>query len=185
MESTVFINLATFAARAAITGIDAPKAAARLQAHFAQIVKFFEPGEDAALLTGSPTFRFAIKGTPTGSPFVFTSTATAQADGYLFEFESVDSTALRAAIGDLKQIEAYAEVEWTLAGVVERVAFPITILTAYIRSSDAAPDPIAEESVTWLNAQLAARITAAGYMEFQNADGDWFHLPLNSGRAPG
>ena len=184
MESTVFINLAALVARLGITGIDAPKAAARLQAHFALIVKFFEPGEAAALLTGSPTFRFAIKGTPTGSPFVFTSTATPQADSYLFEFETVDSTALRAAIGDLKQLEAHAEVEWTLAGVVERVAFPITILTAYIRTEDDAPDPIAEESITWLNAQLAARITPGGYFEIQNSDGDWFHFGLNSGRAP-
>lgn len=185
MESTVFINLATFAARATLTGLDAPKAVARLQAHFALIVKFFEPGEDAALLTGSPTFRVAIKGTPTGSPFVFTSTATAQADSYLFEFSSVDSAALRSAIGDLPQLEAFAEVEWTLDGVVERSAFPITILTAYIRSDDDAPDPIAEESVTWLNDQLAARITEEGYFELQNADGDWFHFALNSGRAPG
>ena len=185
MESTVFINLATFAARLGITGTDTPKVAARLQAHLALIVKFFEPGEAAALLTGSPTFRVAIKGTPTGSPFVFTSTAIDQTDGYLFEFDSVDSAALRTAIGDLKQLEAYAEVEWTLAGVVERVAFPITILTAYIRTEDDAPDPIAEESATWLAAQLAGRITAAGYFEMQNEDGDWFHIPLNSGRAPG
>lgn len=187
MESTVFINLATFACRAAITGSGEPKVATHLQAHFALTVKFFaEEGEAAALLDGTPTFRVAIKGTPTGSPFVFTSSITETlADGYSFEFSSVDSAALRSAIGDLPKLEAWLEIEWTLDATVERAATPVTIRTAYIRSDDDAPDPIAEESATWFTAQLAARITADGYMEFQNTDGDWFHLPLNSGRAPG
>lgn len=184
MESTIYINTLTKVARRLATGIDLPKVSARQRAHLALTFKFFETDGEPALLA-SPTFRLVIKATPTGDPFAFTSSATAGTDDYLFEFDSLDAAALRTALGDLKQIEAWAEIEWTVAAVVERVAFPLTILAAYMAADEEAPDPVAEASVTWLTEQLASRITAAGYMEFQNADGDWFHLPLNSGRAPG
>jgi hypothetical protein len=185
VTGTVFLNTSTLTAREAITGHALPAISAKLQAALTLTVKFFSTGEAAALLS-SPTFRVTLKATPTGSPFVFTSTiASTLADGYTFAFTSVDSAALRTAIGDLTQLDAFGEVEWTVATVVERVSFPLTIVNAYLRTDDDAPDPIAEESATWLTAQLAARITAAGYMEFQNTAGDWFYLPMNSGRAPG
>lgn len=184
MEATVFINTTTKVARAAASGEAPCKVIARQRAKLALRFKFFETGEDPALLS-SPTFRLVIKVSPTGSPFAFTSTFTAGTDSYLTEITSLDATALRTALGDLPQLEAWGEIEWTIATVVERVAFPLTILAAYIAADEEAPDPIAEASETWLTAQLAARITAAGYMEFQNAAGDWFHLPLNSGHAPG
>jgi hypothetical protein len=185
VTGTVFLNTSTLAAHSAITGSAQPVISAKLQAALTLTVKLFATGEAAALLS-SPTFRVTLKATPTGSPFVFTSTiASTLADGYTFEFSSVDSAALRTAIGDLTQLDAFGEVEWTVATVVERVAFRVTIVNAYIRTDDDAPDPIAEESATWLTAQLAARITAAGYFELQNEAGDWFHIPLNSGRSPG
>lgn len=185
MTGTVFLNTSTLVARRAITGLELPSISAKLQAALTLTVKFFETGEEAALLA-SPTFRVTLKATPTGSPFVFTSTVADElADGYTFEFSSVDSAALRTAIGDLTQLDAFGEVEWTVASVVERVAFPVTIINAYLRSDDDAPDPIAEESVIWLKEQLADHITAEGYFEIQTPAGDWFHFALNSGRAPG
>lgn len=184
MTGLAYLNTSTLTAHRAFTGIAEPELACRLQAQFALEVGFFETGDTAAALLTSPSFRVAIKGTPTGSPFVLTSTGNTQATTYLFNFTSVDSAALRSAIGDLHELEAIAEVEWTVSGAVQRVAFPITILNAWIRTSDSAPDPAAEESETWLTEQLAARITAGGYIEFQNAAGDWFNVPMNSGRAP-
>lgn len=205
MESTVFINTDTFACRAAITGVELPKVTAKLQAHFGLTVKFFAPGEEAALLA-SPTFRIALKDTPTGSPFVLTSTVAEElADGYYFEIASVDAAALRTAIGDLKQLDAWLEVEWTVAGTVERAATPATIANAYIRSADDAPDPVEEASETWLSDRavrydeeqtltdaeaaqalenIGVTITAGGYLRLTNAAGDVFHAALNSGEPP-
>lgn len=184
MTGLVYLNTSTLTARNALTGIATPVINCRLQAQFALEVGFFATGDTAPALLSSPTFRVAIKGTPTGSPFVLTSTAVEQDETYLFEFASVDSAALRTAIGDLPQLSAYGEVEWTVGGEVQRVSFPVIILNAYIRTGDSAPDPAAEESIVWLEEQLASRITEGGYIEFQNAAGDWFNIPMNSGRAP-
>lgn len=206
MEATVFINLATCAARDAITGIQQPKVAAKLQAHFGLTVKFFADTGEAAALLDSPTFRVALKATPTGSPFVLTNTVSEELDdGYYFEIASVDAAALRTAIGDLKQLDAWLEVEWTLAGTVERAATPATILNAYIRSADAAPDPVEEASETWLSDRavrydeeqtltatekaqalenIGVTITVGGYLRLTNAAGDVFHASLNSGEPP-
>ena len=205
MTGTVFLNTTTLSARKAITGVELPSISAKLQAALTLTVKFFATGAEAALLT-SPTFRVTLKATPTGSPFVFSSTiAETLADGYTFEFTSVDSAALRTAIGDLKQLDAFGEVEWTVDSVVERVAFPVTIVNAYLRTDDDAPDPVAEESDTWLTARgvrfdaaqtltsaqaaqaLANQkvtITSAGYLRLVNAAGDVFHAALNSGEPP-
>lgn len=184
MTGLVYLNTTTLSARKTLTGIEVPVISCRLQAQFALEVGFFATGDTAPELLSSPTFRVAIKGTPTGSPFVLTSTAEEQESTYLFNFASVDSTALRTAIGDLPQLSAYGEVEWTVSGEVQRVSFPVVILNAYIRSGDSAPDPAAEESDAWLIEQLASRVTAGGYLKLQNADGDWFHIPLNSGLPP-
>lgn len=205
MTGTVFLNTTTLVARSAITGNALPLIAAKLQAALTLTVKFFATGEAAALLS-SPTFRVTLKATPTGDPFVFTSSVADElADGYTFEFSSVDSAALRTAIGDLTQLDAFGEVEWTVASVVERVSFPVTLVNAYIRSGDDAPDPIADESLAWLDdhgvrfdaaqtltaAQAAQALanqkitfTSAGYLRLVNSAGDVFHIALNSGEPP-
>jgi hypothetical protein len=185
VESTVFVNLTTRAAAATISGIAAPVLLCRLQAALDLTVSFIETsGDDPALLTGTPTFRFALKATATGTPLAFTNTATETADSYVFSITSVDSAALRTAIGDQASLNATAEIEWTIAGVVERVSFPCLIGQAYIRTADSAPDPTSEVADAWLIAQLADRINAGGYLRLVNADGDVFHIGLNTGEPP-
>jgi hypothetical protein len=66
------------------------------------------------------------------------------------------------------------EVEWTIAAAVERVQIPVTILNAWTRTADAAPDFIA----------FAATITATGYLRLVNSSGDIFHVGLNTGEPP-
>ena len=185
MESTLFINLAARVARKTITGSELPSAGCRLLAQWQVAIAFFEPGEEVAALDIATTFRFALKATPTGQPLLFTSSLILDEGVYYADFSSVDSAALRALLGDQASVVVIGELEWTLDARRERVHFPVSVVNAWLRPDDVAPDPVAEASVTWLNEQLAARITAAGYFELQNEDGDWFHLPLNSGHAPG
>ncbi len=199
MDAVVYINTETFSAREAITGIQPPKVTARLQAHFGLTVKFFAPDDEPALLA-SPTFRVALKATPTGLPFVLTSSVSSTlADGYTFVIPSVDSAALRSAIGDLKTLDAWLEIEWTIAGTVERCATPATIVNAYIRTSDGAPDTSEEQADAWLTTRavrfdaeqsltftqqaqaldnVGITIDAEGNFSVTNADGDVFSVSL-------
>lgn len=206
MESTVFLNTTLRALRGALTANAAPLIVARLQASLSITVKPFATGDAAAaLLEGSPTFRVAIKEDPTDTAFVLTSSFTTGEDGYTFTFASVDSAALRTALGDLDSIEATFEIEWTLGGTVERASCPVRIDNAWIRTTDGPPDPTAEASEIWLReravrfdevqtltaAQAAQALanqkitfTASGYLRLVNAAGDVFHLALNSGEPP-
>jgi len=155
VEATLFINTLTKVARAAATGIDVPKVNARQRAQIRLTFKFFETDEEPALLSGA-TFRLVIKGSPTGEPFAFTSSITETlADGYAFEFTSLDAAALRTALGDSASLAAWGEIEWTIGTEIERVAFPITIAAAYLDTDEEAPDPLAEASATWLEARAA------------------------------
>lgn len=207
MEATLFINTDLRAARKAATGIDVPIVTARQRAALSLSFKFFETDAAPALLSGSPTFRLVLKATPTGDPFAFTSTvAETLADGYKFTFTSIDSASLRTLLGDQRQIEGWVEIEWTIGSVIERVASPLIVQAAYHATDEEAPDPLAEASDTWLTARavrhdeaqtlttaaaaqalenLNITFTAAGYLQLQNAAGDTFHIPLNSGTAPG
>ena len=187
MEATIYVNTTSLVARSALTGIQVPPVTARLQAHLKLTIVFFEPDEEPALLAGA-TFRVALKSlaTPTGSVFALLSAPTAtNADSYEFEWDSIDAAALRTALGDSPDLAAKLEIEWTIDDLIERVAIPVTIQNAWLRSADSAPDPAADESDAWLIAQLASRITAGGYMRFVNSTGDVFHIGLNSGEPPG
>lgn len=160
MEATLFINTLTKVARAAATGIDVPKVNARQRAQLRLTFKFFETDEEPALLSGA-TFRLVIKGSPTGEPFAFTSSITETlADGYAFEFTSLDAAALRTALGDSASLAAWGEIEWTIGTEIERVAFPVTIAAAYLDTDEEAPDPLAEASDTWLDARAVRHDTA-------------------------
>lgn len=140
------------------------------------------------------------------------SAATATgADYYEFEWSSIDSAALRALLGDLPSADAVLEIEWTISSDIERVAIPVTVANAWLRSADSAPDPAADEAEAWLSARAvrfdaaqtltgtqidqaltnlgitnirSINITAAGYLVFTNDAGDTFHLGLNSGSPP-
>jgi hypothetical protein len=185
VESSVYINTTTKTAHAGLTGSAAPSILAKLQARLQVDFYFFTPGEAAALLS-SPTFRVTIKAVPGGAPFVYTSAApTALTAGYRFVFDSVDAAALRTYLGSsVDAKKAYLEIEWTVAGQVERCATPLYIENAYIRSDESPPIPGEDERNQWFLDRLAALVTAGGYLEFQNTDGDWFRIGLNSGQAP-
>lgn len=185
MESIVYINTTTKAAHAGITGSAQPSLLAKLQARLQVDFFFFTPGAEPALLS-SPTFRVTIKALPGGAAFVYTSAAPTELEnGYRFVFSSVDAAALRTYLGSsVDAKKAYLEIEWTVAGKVERAATPIYIENAYIRSDESPPIPGEDERDQWFLDRLAALVTAGGYLEFQNTAGDWFHIGLNSGRAP-
>lgn len=183
MESAIFVNLSKYTAHAAITGVAAPTVDCTLLAEWQVSFSFFVPGSAAAALSGA-TFRFALKETPTSSPLIFSSSLTNSGAVYTADFSSVDSTALRTLIGDQPTIDVVGEIEWTLSSRRERVHFPVTVTNAWARPDDAAPDPVAAASIVWFNQQLAAKVTAGGYFEFQLADLTWVNFALNTGRAP-
>lgn len=214
MEASIFVNTTLRAARAAITGSALPSVPVRLQTHLLLSVYFFATGADPALLSGSPSFRVALKDKldPDGSVLALLSAPTATlADGYEFEWNSVDSAALRTLLGDDESAEAMLEIEWTISSVVERVVVPVTIANAWLRTADSAPDPAADEIEAFLTARCvrfdtaqtlngtqidraltnlgitsirSLNITASGYLVLTNDAGDTFHLGLNTGSPP-
>lgn len=207
MDATIYINTDLLSARASLTSAAAPIIEARMQAHLKLRVYFFATSASPAPLA-SPTFRVALKdaATPSGSVLALISTPTATgSDYYDFAWNSIDSTAMRALMADLDSVSVILEVEWTVASVIERVSIPITLRNAWIRTTDTAPDPVAEEVEAWLTARavrfdaaqsltsaqltralanLGITITATGYLQLTNADGDHLHVGLNTGSAP-
>lgn len=213
MEATIYVNTTTKKAQLSTTLTATPAVAPRLQTHLLLTVYFFASGSDPALLS-SPTFRVALKDKdePSGDVLALLSAATATgADYYEFEWNSVDSAALRTLLGDNPAADAVLEIEWTVASEVERVAIPVVIANAWIRTSDSAPDPAAEEADAWLTARAvrfdiaqtltgtqidqaltnlgitnirSLNITAAGYLVLTNDAGDTFHVGLNTGSPP-
>lgn len=177
VEAEIFVNTTTKRAQASATGLAIPSVTPSLQTHLLLTVYFFANGEDPALLAGSPSFRVALKDKdePSGAVLCLLSSPTdTGADYYEFEWNSVDSAALRTLLGDLESVEAVLEIEWTISGAIERVRVPVTIDNTWIRTADAAPDFLPFE----------ATITAGGFLQLRNSDGDYFHVGLNSGAAP-
>lgn len=214
MEATIYVNTSLREARAALTGTALPVVPVRLQTHLLLSVYFFETDGDPALLSGSPSFRVALKdkNEPSGSVLALLSAATATgADYYEFEWASVDSSALRTLLGDAATADAVLEIEWTISSDIERVQIPVTIDNAWLRTADSAPDPAADEIEDFLSARCvrfdeaqtltgtqidraltnlgitnirSLNITSAGYLVLTNDSGDTFHLGLNSGSPP-
>lgn len=214
MEAALYVNTTTKVIRAAATGSALPSVPVRLQTHLKLTVYFYADGEDPALLSGSPTFRVALKDAnePSGSVLALLSAATATgADYYEFEWASVDSSALRTLLGDSASAAAMLELEWTISSEVERASLPVTISNAWIRTADSAPDPAADEAEAWLTARAvrfdtaqtltgtqidraltnlgitnirSVNITSAGYLVLTNDTGEAFHLGLNPGSPP-
>ena len=179
MEATIYVNTSTKRTYATLTsGVASgvPTVPVVLQTHLKLTVYFFATGASPALLS-SPTFRVALKdaATPSGSVLALLSSATDTGSNYYeFEWSSVDSAALRTLIGDAESCEAVLEIEWTIAGTVERASMPVTIQNAWIRTADAAPDFL----------PFATTITSLGYMRFVTSDGTVYHLGLNTGEPP-
>lgn len=161
MESTIYINSTLREARAGTTGAGLPEITLTLLAQWLCHIRFFAPGEDPALLS-SPAFVLSIKETPTGTALVRTETAAENddQDGYDFEFESIDGESLRALLGDEPSLALVLEIEWTVDSVTERVHMPCTVINAYNRPDDTAPDPAEAETDAWLTAR-AVRFDSA------------------------
>ncbi len=215
MEFDIYVNTTSKVARAsASSGVAVPSVRPRLQTHLLLSVYFFASGEDPALLSGSPSFRVALKDAnePSGSVLALLSAATdTLADGYKFEWATLDSSALRTLLGDQESASAVLEIEWTISSAVERVSIPVTIDNAWLRTADSAPDPAADAIEAYLTARCvrfdtaqtltgtqvdralsnlgitnirSATLTSAGFLVLTNDAGDTFHLGLNSGSPP-
>lgn len=205
MESLIFVNTTARTARGSVTGNAPPRVICTLLAQWQARFSFFVAGEDPAAVTGI-SLRCVLKQKPTGPALLASSAFTLSGSVYTFDFASVDSSGLRTLIGDADNIDLQGEVEWTISGRIERVYFPVTLINSRHRPDDAAPDPADEAYEAWLTARavrfdeaqtitdaariqtlenLGIRFTADGYLEIDNADGDTFHVPLNSGNAPG
>lgn len=177
MEATVYVNTTSKEALASLTGSGKPSVTPILQTHLLLNVFFFATGAAAALLDNATTFRVALKDAlnPSGAVLALLSAPTATgADFYEFEWAQLDSTALRTLLGDAPCASAVLEISWTLNTVVERVHIPVSIVNAWIRTADTAPD----------FQPLEATITAGGYLQLKTADGTYFNVGLNSGQAP-
>lgn len=152
MDAALYVNTTTNSIRASTTGTAYPDVAVRLRNHLKLTVYFFASGGDPALISGV-SFRVALKdiNEPTGSVLALLTAATATGDDYYeFEWDSVDSAALRTLMGDSPSIGAVLEVEWTVGDVVERANMPVVIGNAWIATTDSAPDPTADASWEWL-----------------------------------
>jgi hypothetical protein len=178
VEAILYVNTTTKVIRAALTGTALPSVPIKLQTHLKLTVYFFATGDTAAaLLSGSPTFRVALKdkNTPSGSVLALLSAPTAtNVTSYEFEWASVDSAALRTFIGDAESVAAVLEISWTIGSTVERVALDVTIQNAWIRTADAAPD----------FQSFVTSITSLGYLRLVNSEGTVFHIGLNTGEPP-
>lgn len=205
MESLIYVNTDTITAHCTPTGIGPPRILATLLAQWQARFSFFSTGEEPAAVSGI-TLRCVLKEKPTGAALLASSTTTLSDATYTFNFASVDSSGLRTLIGDADNIDLEGEIEWTISGRVERVYFPVTLINSRHRPDDVAPEPWESTADAWLTAKavlhsdaqtltdaariqalenLGVRFTADGYLEIDNADGDTFHVPLNSGNAPG
>lgn len=205
MESLIYVNTDTVTAHCTPTGNGPPRTFATLLAQWQARFSFFTTGEDPAAIAGI-TLRCVLKEKPTGAALLASSTTTLSDAVYTFDFASVDSTPLRNLLGDLDNIDLQGEIEWTLSGRVERVYFPVTLINSRHRPDDVAPEPWESTAEAWLTARavlhsdaqtltdaariqalanLGIRFTPDGYIELDNADGDTFHIALNSGNAPG
>lgn len=182
-----------------------PKVTTKLQQWFRPYFAFYSSGSSPVALS-SPALRFVVKLTPTGDPFIFSSTFDTETSAgytrYFCTITSVDAAALRTALGDLDKLECTGEIEWTVAGVVSRVAFPVLIANANLRSTDGPPNPTADASDAFVAARAIcydrtqSTLTDAqrwkalnnlgftfvyGALRFKTADGDIVHLPCTSG----
>lgn len=180
MEFDIFVNTDSIVARSSLTGSALPSVAPRLQTHLLLNVYFFSSIDGvntAALLEGTPSFRVALKDVlnPDSAVLALLSAPTGTgADFYEFEWQQIDSVALRTLIGESENMAAMLEIEWTISGVVERVSIPVSIGNAWIRLSDSAPD-----FTPW-----EVTVTPAGYLRLVAEDGSVFHIGLNTGEPP-
>ncbi len=226
MTQSVFIRLDTLAARATRSSSQGPAIGLTLCSD-TQIDFAFVNAEDviAPLAGTSITVQCCIKAKPDDPSSLLldascdynTLTGSAARYSAVWTAITLDGPALRTFLGSYfsrvgtEERGPWMEVVWTIDGETLRVAFPITILNAWLRPEDAAPDPGIAAAEDWLNAravrfdeaqalnaaqmaQALANIgitniksitkTAAGFVELVDGDDAIFHWGLTNGPAP-
>jgi len=226
VTQTVFIRLDTLSARARQDDTDLPALMLTLCADARIDFAFVTAADAIAPLTGTTiTVQCNVKSRPDDAASLLldascdwnTLTGTAARYSAVWTSTTLDGPALRTFLGSYfsrvgtAERGPWLEVVWTVDGVTQRVALPITLINAWLRPEDTAPDPAAAAAEDWLTAravrfdeaqslttpqqaQALANIgitgiksitkTAGGFMEIVDLDGNTFNWGLTSGPAP-
>jgi hypothetical protein len=157
MQPQIFINTDARTARASLTGIEVAKASCQLLSEWQVRVYFHAPGAQPAEFTEAVDIVLSLKPTDDPEAAVLIYSDEPVYDGelacYHFDFASVDSADLRDLIGKDAEITVTAEVAWTIDNRRRRAKWQTTVVNAYNRPDDAAPDPAASASNAWLSAR--------------------------------
>lgn len=157
MQPKIYINTDARTARASLTGIEVAKASCQLLSEWQLAVYFHAPGEQPAEFAGAADIVLSLKPTddPEAAVLIYSDAPVFDEElaCYLFDFVSVDSEDLRALIGKQTEIAVTAEVAWTIESRRRRAKWQTTVVNAYNRPDDAAPDPVASASNAWLTAR--------------------------------
>lgn len=157
MQPQIFINTDARTARASLTGIEVAKASCQLLSEWQVRVYFYATGEQPAEFTGAADIVLSLKPTDDPEAAVLTYSDDPVYDGelacYIFDFASVDSADLRELIGKQTEITVTAEVAWTIDSRRKRAKWQTTVVNAYNRPDDGAPDPADDASNAWLSAR--------------------------------
>lgn len=208
MEYSIYIDKALKLAYASLTAKSQPHTPGVLQSHLLFRCYFFDSTDEtpaAALLDEAATFRVGLKpaSNPTADALIYRSTVSETgADYYDFEWDAIDSAALRTLLGKSESVECNAEIAWTIDGVVERVSWPMCVRNANLRTTDGPPNPTDDASSIFVGgiAVCYDRVQALtpaqrrqalanlgltfvhGALRFDVLDnGDIDHIPLDSG----
>ena len=177
MEATIYVDTTNKTAHNSTGGSGPPNVPCTAFSHLLLQVYFFASSAAPALLDVSTTFRVALKDkyNPDGSVLALLSAPTTTgANYYKFEWSQIDSAALRTLLGEAQSVAAMLEIEWTLAGKVERVSIPVSIANAWLGPSDAGPD----------FQPFKASITSLGYLRLVSDNGTVYFIGLNTGEPP-
>lgn len=168
MTQTALIRLNTLAARATQSGPQQPAISLTLCSAAQIDFAFINESDEIAPLGGtSVTVQCCVKARPDDAASLLLDASCAYNEGEgaaarysaAWTAETLDGDPLRAFLGSYfsrvgtDQRGPWMEVSWTIDGETLRVAFPITILNAWLRPEDTAPDPRVDAAVVWLAAR--------------------------------
>lgn len=176
MEFALYINTDRKQAYGSASGNDAPVIAPVSLTHLKLSLYFAATSADAALLDDTTSFRVALvdKKNVGNVLALLSAPTTVGTDHYEFEWSTLNRSNLLALLGNAPSAEAELVIVWTIGTVVERVVVPVTIANGYLQDDATAPDLT----------PFLTNLLANGYLEFKDADGNYYHLGLNTGRAP-
>lgn len=155
---TAYIDLEQHFVRSRLGGIPAPPFVAILRDTWRLDVAFTEAGLPVALADGS-TGKLKVKRIdhPAGSPLLMDLewSATGEGAATRYRFTTVcDSEQLRDELGPDPEIVLCCQIEWIIADELHlSQPFELTVINAWSRDSDEAPDPAGDAAEAWLNAR--------------------------------